>query len=261
MAIDKLFEIEFNKHVVAFIAYRLENGKESTPEETSRKIVHNVKECDLFRWIRRTNRDYKELTKGMEPKLSKQHVEILKEVGFPFCQSKANLWNDNCARLLDFQRDNGHCNVTRGAETLQLYAWVSTQRKHYKDFQKGKQTPLTEERRKKLESIDGFKWSANDGIWNKRYEELTQYAQVHGDCHVPRNYENNKPLASWVQKQRERYKARNGSPFKSARQSSITNEQIKKLEKIGFLWEIVKTTNKGNEPSQVGEARGDITEV
>ena len=96
---------------------------------------------------------------------------------------------------------------------------------------------MTEERIKKLESIDGFSWTNN--VWDTKYEELKEYANSHGHCRVPRNYAENKPLGKWVQKQRERYKMKH-SAAKGSKQSPITDKQEEMLERIGFEWTIHK---------------------
>lgn len=38
--------------------------------------------------------------------------------------------------------------------------------------------------------------------WQARFDELISYKEVHGDCLVPHNYAENRPLAQWTKRQR-----------------------------------------------------------
>lgn len=78
---------------------------------------------------------------------------------------------------------------------------------------------LNQERLQKLESI-GFAWTAknvkkkpkkpevirksrlNDSQWNEMYERLVAYKEQHGNTLVPRKYEPDQKLATWVETQR-----------------------------------------------------------
>jgi len=88
----------------------------------------------------------------------------------------------------------------------------------------------------KLEEI-GFKQRApHQGgrkvdveAWNKTYEELGEYKQKHGHCHVPQNYRPNKQLGIWAHTQRRQYRL-----FKQGHHSHLTAEQIENLKDIGF---------------------------
>jgi hypothetical protein len=71
--------------------------------------------------------------------------------------------------------------------------------------------------------FDGLKF----GIWNTRFEQLVEYERTHGNCDVPRNYERNQELASWVHNQ---------LVFNS-RKSLPKDHRVAKLESIGFDWD------------------------
>lgn len=73
---------------------------------------------------------------------------------------------------------------------------------------------------KKKEAVD---------TWSEHFEELKAYKEAHGDCRVPRAYEENKKLSRWVDQQRYQYNNRQkGKPTK------MTDDKLKKLEEIGF---------------------------
>ena len=121
---------------------------------------------------------------------------------------------------------------------------------------------MTEERIAKLEKV-GFAWSlAKWGVdWDERYvsslereracqlksyshhsptlftsslqAELLAYRQQHGNCNVPLKYEKNTSLGVWVSNQRQQYKK-----YQKGGKSSLTEERIAKLEKVGFAWSL-----------------------
>ena len=71
-------------------------------------------------------------------------------------------WNRMFALLLDYKKDHGNCLVPNRYKDLpELGRWVSTQRRHYKAFEVGHDSPLTQEHIRSLESI-GFTWVTRD---------------------------------------------------------------------------------------------------
>lgn len=83
-----------------------------------------------------------------------------------------------------------------------------------------------------LESL-GFAWGNLKVIyWEKMFSELCKYKEKHGNCNVPgygRYPENPKP-SSWVANQKQAY-----------RKGKLSQEQIVKLESLGFVWNIEET--------------------
>ena len=111
---------------------------------------------------------------------------------------------------------------------------------------------LTQERIDMLDSID-FEWNVKlsfpDGVapsnaastrhvkpmsWNGRYDELLQFKSKYRDTNVPARWAANPDLAEWVAEQRRDYRRYTLADFCSSR--GITEEQIDKLELIGFQW-------------------------
>jgi len=66
-----------------------------------------------------------------------------------------------------------------------------------------------------------------------RYEELVEYKRSHGDCNVSKSYKANPQLGVWAVNQRTNYKR-----LVRGEQSSLSEERKKKLEDIGFVWEV-----------------------
>jgi len=72
----------------------------------------------------------------------------------------------------------------------------------------------------------------NQNAWNKRYEELVDFAKSKGHAQVPYSFTPNAPLGIWVSTQRSNYnKLMKGVP------SSMTEDKIRLLKKIGFKWD------------------------
>ena len=76
----------------------------------------------------------------------------------------------------------------------------------------------------------------NEENWEQRFEELKDYRKEYGNCNVPWNYQHNKQLGYWVNRQRVQYKK-----FQKGEHSQITKERISKLDSIGFAWEVGNT--------------------
>mmetsp|Transcript_28028 Transcript_28028/g.59176 ORF Transcript_28028/g.59176 Transcript_28028/m.59176 type:complete len:531 (+) Transcript_28028:30-1622(+) len=125
-------------------------------------------------------------------------------------------WEERFQELSEYHEEHGDCRVPRGPG---LGEWVSTQRKCMKQYQQGNKSSITPERVKRLESL-GFEWNLNN--WDKNYEVLCDFVKDNGHCLVPRNCGN---LGRWCSYQYERYI-----------NATMTDEQIKKLEKLGFQW-------------------------
>ncbi len=67
------------------------------------------------------------------------------------------------------------------------------------------------------------------GTLEERLEELKEFKNRHGNCNVSGRWSENIPLGTWVTAQRAKY--RNGK---------LSDDRIKRLEDIGFVWNIRK---------------------
>lgn len=112
------------------------------------------------------------------------------------------------------------------SENRQLNIWCGTQREKYR------LNKLEQYKIELLEKLD-FKWQVLEEIWKERYLELKEFKNQNGHANVPRRYEPNPTLANWCQMQRANYKARieKGS-------TAISDEKIKLLEELGFIWNL-----------------------
>lgn len=153
----------------------------------------------------------------------------------PIASTGNKKWDAMYRKLIEYRNKHNNCLVpNRYKELPQLGSWVSTQRRHYKLRQEGKESLLSHDRHALLERI-GFVWATKDPRhvpWDQRYNELAEFKRVHGHCLVPVGYEHNPQLANWVSTQRQEWKQ-----FTTMKQSRLTTERIAKLNNIHFVWE------------------------
>ena len=94
--------------------------------------------------------------------------------------SKIDLkWETRFQELVEYKRIHGNCNVsTLDKANPHLGRWVHNQRT--------KEETISEERRKRLNSI-GFTWKVHIFVdWEVRFQALVDYKRVNGNCNVPR---------------------------------------------------------------------------
>ena len=232
MSSSYLEEDTFNKYVVELLVYGMKE-RECDPSLTSNEKIHTVKERVLAQWCRAVN--------DQRGELSDQQVAILDKVNFPWRKKNNDNWENRYNELKDFKNTNNHCDVPFREEST-LGTWVGYQRKLYHD-----NSPLmTTDRIRKLESI-GIKWKAKvTNSWEDMFVLLSEYKEENSDCNVPSNY-TDKTLANWVKKQRKLYKKK-----QDGEESSITDDQIIRLEGIGFAFVLQKGRRKKAAQSEAG---------
>jgi len=144
------------------------------------------------------------------------------------------VWEEQFESLCQFHEKTGHCIVpARYKENKQLGHWVMTQRRQHTLLIQGKQSALNAERVERLESI-GFVWKVRPDAtesWSTMFEQMKAYKKKFGDCLVPQRYYPNPQLGTWVHTQRRHFKM-----HKDGKKSSMTDEKIKNLNSIGFVW-------------------------
>ena len=174
-------------------------------------VAYNYSDKQLAAWVDRQRQRYR---KGL---LDLNYAERLDAIGFDWDPIES-LWELMFKRLVAYEAENGDCNVPQNYPDKQLANWVSTQRAFYR---KG---VLNSENTERLNAIK-FDWYPAKTTWELMFQRLVAYKVKNGDCVVPKNYAY-KPLATWVDKQRQRH--RNGV---------LDPEHIERLDAIGFDWD------------------------
>jgi len=151
-------------------------------------------------------------------KLSPARKAKLDEIGFEW-NTLDSQWEERCNELLAYKAEYGDMLVPQKWPSG-LGSWVSQQKLYASNGN------LSGERRKKLDDI-GFPWENRKpkADWDDRFNELLAYKAEHGNFDVPRSWPTG--LGNWVGNQRT-----------AKRNNKILPERDKRLEEIGFVWNI-----------------------
>jgi len=180
-------------------------------EQEDKKKEREALIDDVDEWIKKKNK-----TKTYQPTITDQ-------------------WKQHFKNLVNYKRKYGHCSIPlnyEGENNNALGRWVKRQRYNYKLYKQGKTSSISADHIDLMEEI-GFIWDAHGGQWQKMYEELLDYKENHGNCNVPTKYQINRGLATWVNRQRVQHRL-----LCEHKTSSMTEERLKALNKIGFRWEV-----------------------
>jgi hypothetical protein len=151
--------------------------------------------------------------------------EILNEIGFVWRVDKDAPWHQQYEKLVEFKRNNGHCLVPQKyQEDASLGIWVSQQR------QVNTNKEVRPDRKALLDKI-GFAWKVDkcpplhtdDPKWKKQYEKLVEFKRKNGNCRVPKRYQQDPFLGTWVNNHRYLYS-----------RNTMRRDRKDLLDKIGF---------------------------
>lgn len=137
------------------------------------------------------------------------------------------VWEERYQQAKAYYLQNGHLRIPRNSSRPNeqgLAQWISTQRKNYMTGQ----NPLFDlERVRRLEEI-GMVWDASvdsESLWEEWYREAEDFYKTHGHLNPPAG-----KLRTWIRTQRGAKKQVRGS---------LSEEQVRRLEQIGMLWDPV----------------------
>lgn len=214
----------------------------------------------LYNWIHCQRKEYKRWEEGDEKALMyDKWIAKMNELGFDWApQMRASeraskgftqpptkreskhydaMWQRGYETLKKFKKKNGHCYVSRVGADEYLAGWIHVQRKHKRNVEKGKDTPLTPERIRLLDDV-GLDWNPSqtggmlkagvyrDKDWEGVYIRLCSFKKRHGHA----NPKKKEPvLGHWARRMRKLY-AQNAK----GETTSLTEARVAKLESIGF---------------------------
>ena len=69
-------------------------------------------------------------------------------------------------------------------------------------------------------------------LWKEKFEELLEYREKYGTCHVPHDWKGNPALAKWVKRQRYQYKLK-----RDGKHTTLTDDREDALNDVGFVWQ------------------------
>jgi len=146
---------------------------------------------------------------------------------------KKKSFQERFLELMDYESEYGHCMVpsTKNGQYYSLGTWCNEMRRTYRNIKKNNKehSTLTAENIQRLEEI-GFKWNISKSFGD-HFRDLKEFKQNNGHCNVPTN----SSLNEWAKKMRQAYrKIKKGEkPV-----SKLTEDNIKRLDNIGFNWSI-----------------------
>eukprot|EP00978_Attheya_sp_CCMP212_P030017 scaffold108921_cov41-Attheya_sp.AAC.1 len=183
-------------------------------------------------WVNHQREAFRRLKEVEHSPSTNDKREKLESIGFVFkCRPTGLPWDQRFQELVDFKKINGHANVPQ--KFGQLGNWVNNQRTQYRRYKEGKHSPLTNDKRDKLESIGfQFKCRPTGPPWDQRFQELVDFKKINGHTNVPTNYG---PLKRWIDNQRLSF-----CQLEEGKHSTLTNERRDKLDSIGFRFNIHK---------------------
>lgn len=154
--------------------------------------------------------------------LAPDRVRRLDEIGFEW-DPIGTRWEEMFQRLVEFKKEHGHTNVLqRSPKYAELATWVRNQR-----AAKTHNRAIIAERGKRLDEI-GFVWRLVErNAWERMFDRLVEFKNLHGHCNVPQKGAGDKRLGKWVNTQRTHYK-----------RGTLRGDRRQQLESIGFVWNL-----------------------
>ena len=197
--------------------------------------------------------------KGQKPKvkLSQDRIERLEAIGFRWrliVIDYDEAFEQRYCDLEAFKSEFGHCDVpyTYSADPA-LGQWCAIIRYNYNLIQGGKKPRmnLSQDRIERLDKM-GFKWkgkairTVRQKTFEQRCRDLEAFKSEFGHCNVPKSYSADPSLGHWSNIMRCTYKRiqRGLTP-----DNKLSQDQIKRLEQIGFQLSAIDRSSKAFEQS------------
>ncbi len=133
------------------------------------------------------------------------------------------LWDEGYRHIAEFAEREKHCQVAAKYRTVDGYllgSWVANQRT--------KKDQLSDERRERLEALNGWMWSVSTDRWEVGYRYLKDFNDREGHCRIPQAHSTNDGylLGLWVANQR-------------AKKDRISIQRKCRLEALpGWTWDV-----------------------
>ena len=173
----------------------------------------------LGKWLSRQRHQF---NKG---KLRKDRQTRLESIALEWSPEVARShWEDKFNELAEFKNKNGHSRVPTDHP---LYNWTTVQRE--RRFNPNyRRRSIDQQEINRLDEI-GFEWTPRDldKLWNEMLRRLKRYKLSHGNCLVPKRYEEDPKLGRWVAYQRNMHK-----------KGRLNSERQTLLEQNGFVWSL-----------------------
>jgi hypothetical protein len=135
------------------------------------------------------------------------------------------LWNEGFQHLASYVEREGHARVPgrfKSEDGFALGVWVNAQR--------SKRDKLTEQRKKRLESLSGWAWDERAYRWGQGFNYLKEFVEEHGHSRVSGTFKaaDGYYLGKWVAHQR-------------SAKNKLSSDQSARLEALpGWTWNLLE---------------------
>ncbi len=218
--------------------FKKENGHTNVPRNYKAPTGEN-----LSGWVNNLRANYK------RGQLSTERKKMLDDIGFCWDIKKA-MWEEGFQHAKKYYEQNRTLELSCKyicEDGFRLGAWLATQRKVREGKTSGN---LTEEKIRRLDQI-GMVWEKkDDDRFGRCVNAYVRYVREHGTPFVPHKYKDGDiNLGAWVERQKLAYRA-----------GRLDHDQIKRLEKAGFIWETTLKTweERYQEAKAFYEERGSL---
>jgi len=162
-------------------------------------------------------------------RLTPERISRLDEVGFVWeAEFKESQWEERFNQLRKFKNKYGHCDASNDKNPYYktLASWCGTQRRAHN-------SNLFKHHPRRLQMLNelGFLWSEHEIWFDRKFRELEQYYKKHGHFNV--KVSENRLLADWCRAIRKEYR--------NKANKILTSEGIKRLNRLGFAWNLPKS--------------------
>ena len=256
-------EEEWNKKYELAKAYYEHYGNLEIPQSFKTKNGYEYDEngVALGKWINTQRQAFKG---NSGYKISKEQIELLKEIGMRFeTNYKEEEWNKKYELAKAYYEHYGNLEIPQSFKTKNGYEydengvalgkWINTQRQAFKGNSGYK---ISKEQIELLKEI-GMRFETNykEEEWNKKYELAKAYFEHYGNLEIPANFktkhgyeydENGVALGNWINNQRQAFKGNSGY--------KISKEQIELLKEIGMRFETNYKEEEWNKKYELAKA-------
>ena len=218
----EFYETQWNLQYDKLVELKLKNELRQVPRNYEQ-------DASLDKWV------YAQRNHHTKNKMRQDRKEVLDKIGFAWIGGSVNdnKWHQQYEKLLEFQRQNGHCRVPHNYEQdATLGRWVRAQRTRHTN-------KTTRSDRKELLDDIGFVWKADrcaahvpgeDKKWHQQYEKLLEFQRQNGHCIVRQGYKQDASLGRWVSKQRV-----------LLANNTLREDRKDLLNDLGFVWKVDST--------------------
>ena len=257
-----LYEHSWNKRYEELKEYVAKHGNCLVPWNYHKNV-------QLGMWVTKQRRNYqvrKQDENNAKPNdyevvLTDDRIQKLDELEFVWEVHEVN-WFERYEELKIYVRNHGDALVPKmySQNDILLGRWVDKQRLDYKRYLRRKEqeetwkgreilddeinkemkrvqiSGMSEKRLHLLEKV-GFVWDVPQYLWEMKFEEMRTFVAANGHA-IIRERRGGKydPLARWAAVQRRNYKKQ-----QNGENTTLTEERIRKLDSIGFVWDMPRS--------------------